>query len=641
MRWVSCYLVVGLLCLLTASASAQQVNVMQWNVERNLGRLANNTNAQAKAIASIVNYNQPDILLFNEIDASGLNATANQNALIDWVTNNVPYLGTLPGVTFFVVASTKSDFVLRNAVISRFPILTEGTYNTNTVSLRGLHSFKAQLSGTNGLQVFHAHFKCCGSGADSECQQRQDEATWASGTIRAWAGTNSLPYIFAGDWNEDESNPQCFITSTYRPITMVRTNGMLTEFIPTSLNGNSKTFSSANPNSRLDYCLAASNRLTAVTGHVFNSVIWGSQYTSVIPGSSTSDSQTGSDHLSVFVKYSFPTSATNFNVTPGTNFASGGLAGGPFSPPSQVYTLTNSDTIPLFWSVTKTSEWLTVTPPATSFTLGAGRSTNITVSVNSNANVLTPATYIDTINFSNTATGVSFPRGVTLTVGANPPTASFSGSPTNGIEPLEVTFTDTSVGNINNRFWDFGDGNTTNVTTNVVVHTYAAGIYDVTLLVSGVGGSDTNTKPSYVTSLTAFQAWQIQYFGSTTNGAAAAGADPDGDGQDNMAEFSSNTNPTNSASALQITAITREGNNIRLTWTTAGGKTNVVQGGIGQFDGFGQPVNPSYTNEFFDISDPIAIPGNGDAVTNWVDDGTWLGEYTNWPARYYRIWLVQ
>ena len=38
-------------------------------------------------------------------------------------------------------------------------------------------------------------------------------------------------------------------------------------------------------------------------------------------------------------------------------------------------------------------------------------------------------------------------------------------------KPLNVTFTDTSTGNITNWFWDFGDSNTTNVTTNVVAHT--------------------------------------------------------------------------------------------------------------------------------------------------------------------------
>src|SRR5207247_140597 len=118
-----------------------------------------------------------------------------------------------------------------------------------------------------------------------------------------------------------------------------------------------------------------------------------------------------------------------------------------------------------------TSNWLTISTLATNFTLGSARSTNITASINSAANSLSPGIYTDTINFSNTATGVSFSRGVTLTV------------------------------------------------------------------------------------LSGFQVWQIQYFGSTNDPAAAAGVDVDGDGQDNMTEFLTGTNPTNAASAFCIRTI--------------------------------------------------------------------------------------
>src|SRR6266702_8771661 len=48
--------------------------------------------------------------------------------------------------------------------------------------------------------------------------------------------------------------------------------------------------------------------------------------------------------------------------------------------------------------------------------------------------------------------------------GAVAPGASFSGSPTSGLKPLTVSFTDNSSGTITNRFWDFGDSSTTNTT---------------------------------------------------------------------------------------------------------------------------------------------------------------------------------
>jgi len=83
-----------------------------------------------------------------------------------------------------------------------------------------------------------------------------------------------------------------------------------------------------------------------------------------------------------------------------------------------------------------------------------------------------------------------------------PPVAGFSGTPTSGVIPLAVAFTDTSTGNITNRFWDFGDGNTSNTTAASVSYTYtAAGTYTVSLIVSGYGGSSTNTQSSYITAL--------------------------------------------------------------------------------------------------------------------------------------------
>ncbi|MGO9244477.1 MAG: PKD domain-containing protein [Verrucomicrobiia bacterium] len=80
-----------------------------------------------------------------------------------------------------------------------------------------------------------------------------------------------------------------------------------------------------------------------------------------------------------------------------------------------------------------------------------------------------------------------------------PPSALFSGSPTNGSAPLTVTFADTSTGSITNRFWSFGDGGTTNTTATSVQYVYqTTGSNQVSLIVSGLGGSNTNTKPNYI-----------------------------------------------------------------------------------------------------------------------------------------------
>ena len=217
----------------------------------------------------------------------------------------------------------------------------------------------------------------------------------------------------------------------------------------------------------------------------------------------------------------------------------------------------------------------------------------------------------------------------TIPVSASAPVASFTGNPTSGTEPLLVTFTDASTGTITNWFWSFGNGSTTNfaVSTNPTA-TYTGGTYTVTLVVSGPVGSSTNTQVNYITVLTLFQAWQVQYFGSTNSPSAVPGADPDGDGQNNLAEFLSGTSPTNSASGLRITSVTAQGGDVLVTWKTAGGETNVMQEAAGLPDG-------SYSTNFLDLSPAIIIPGSGDATTNYLDSGG----ATNTPARYYRIRL--
>ncbi len=77
------------------------------------------------------------------------------------------------------------------------------------------------------------------------------------------------------------------------------------------------------------------------------------------------------------------------------------------------------------------------------------------------------------------------------------PTADFEGSPTSGNIPLVVGFTDLSSGTIDTWDWDFGDGNTS--TEQHPEHTFiTAGSFEVTLIVTGPGGSDTMTKTDYI-----------------------------------------------------------------------------------------------------------------------------------------------
>jgi hypothetical protein len=580
------------------------------------------------------------------------------------------------------------------------------------------------------------------------------------------------------------------------------------------------------------------------------------------------DLTNASDHLPVVADYTIPISGPSLAVAPASNLASSGNQGGPFSPSSQVYTLTNIGTESLNWTASNTANWVTLS--ANSGTLAAVAGTSVTVSINTNANSLTPGSYADLVSFTNTSNGAgSTTRAVGLTV-ANP-AAQLSVTPASGLvsagptggpfSPATQTYSLTNVGGAtlnwtvaNTANWltlsvtsgtlapgagvtisasinvtanslvaggysdtiaftnlNNGAGNTTrsaslaissfgfyddfstfassilvgqnnwiqmstdsgtplqvsggkvavpsgqttdtqdayknfaqtNITlfygltltvTSAVNNTsasYFAGLYTsnnaagyanyrltakagdayltncvLGIRVTGQGGDaytfgattlstgvqyrvivqapagytnallyvnptsadlasqtvyannpvGTGTVPTSLGSFvisqygtpsiptdgvsigkvivsdsfatvynaltpTAFQSWQVFYFGSTTNPAAAPAADPDNDGMNNWAEFLAGTNPTNSASVLRVTAIAREGNDLRITWTTGSGKTNVLQ----QADTLGGASN---------FADAFTLLTVG-SVTNYLD----LGAATSAPARYYRVRL--
>ena len=102
-------------------------------------------------------------------------------------------------------------------------------------------------------------------------------------------------------------------------------------------------------------------------------------------------------------------------VTPAGGLTSTGLAGGPFTPASQTYTLQNTGDTAINWTCTKTQAWTTLS--AASGALAAGATVTVTVSINTAANSLAAGTYNDTVTFTNTTNGSgNTTRPVTLTV---------------------------------------------------------------------------------------------------------------------------------------------------------------------------------------------------------------------------------
>lgn len=82
----------------------------------------------------------------------------------------------------------------------------------------------------------------------------------------------------------------------------------------------------------------------------------------------------------------------------------------------------------------------------------------------------------------------------------SPPATDFYGIPLSGDAPLLVEFSDTTIGVVNTRWWDFGDGTAAWANeTPWVKHTYEIpGIYTVILTAGNGGGEVSAIKESYI-----------------------------------------------------------------------------------------------------------------------------------------------
>ena len=239
-------------------------------------------------------------------------------------------------------------------------------------------------------------------------------------------------------------------------------------------------------------------------------------------------------------------------------------------------------------------------------------------------------TVISTITSSN----------ATLTVLSPAPGAGFTASPTNGVAPLGVTFTDTSSGPPVSNFWNLGDGTlVTNGAGASFGHSYAAGTWTVSLTASNSAGTSTLVSNNLISVITAWQSWQNHYFPS--GGPNAAGnADPDADGVSTTNEYLSGFSPTNPAAYLHIISIANTnstdinviylGANGDSTWSPGiASRTNVLDYMSGDASG-------NYTNGGWQDTGQTNILGGGTGtgiVTNMVD----AGGATSTPSRYYRV----
>jgi hypothetical protein len=99
-------------------------------------------------------------------------------------------------------------------------------------------------------------------------------------------------------------------------------------------------------------------------------------------------------------------------ISPMLGFTASGPIGGPFSPSSQSYLLTNQGSAPVAWAGGGAASWLTMTPA--SGILQPGAFTNVTVSMNTVASNLLTGLYTNVVEFSNITSALS--HGIIYTV---------------------------------------------------------------------------------------------------------------------------------------------------------------------------------------------------------------------------------
>jgi len=172
------------------------------------------------------------------------------------------------------------------------------------------------------------------------------------------------------------------------------------------------------------------------------------------------------------------------------------VAGG--SPVDVTVSMVNCGGAPLAWSTEGSpggATWLSVGPVNGAAAVGAGETFTATIDPSGmTTSGLTPAAIVV---HGGIGDAVAY---IDVMVETLPLDADFEATPTSGPAPLEVSFTNTSVGTVTNSDWTFGDGDGHNGRN--ATHTYDdEGVYTVSLRVSGPDGLDTEEKTDYITVL--------------------------------------------------------------------------------------------------------------------------------------------
>jgi PKD repeat protein len=171
------------------------------------------------------------------------------------------------------------------------------------------------------------------------------------------------------------------------------------------------------------------------------------------------------------------------------------------------------------------------------------------------------------------------------------------------------------------------------------------GTYTVQEIVSGLGGSSTDTVSNLISVYDRFVWWQ-QGYGVTNCALCDGSASYTGDGMSNTNKFMAGFNPTNAAAYLHVISVVKSGANITVTYLGASGdttypggpsdRTNILEYTYGTGNGSFTSTNfTGAVTNFLGVDYNSVNGGTGlGTVTNMTDTGRAISGVTD---LYYRV----
>ena len=402
-------------------------------------------------IALSANYMPNDTVCINTPVTISLNPSGGNGAFTySWS----PVTSTLSTITQTVSASIGFNvFVSSNGCTKQFnfPVIVKG-YPKDTIAV------PASITCTNTLVTLDGSFSASGSAYTYSW-------TTNSGNFTSATNANTVTVNTAGTYTLSVADitTGCVSTQTVNvnsnttlPIAQISTPAVI------SCSSNSVTLNGAGSSTGAGIIYSwTTNGGTIISGANSNIALAGSPGTYSL---TVTDSNTGCKTVTT-------------TVVSGNNTVPGVAAGNSILPcgVSSISVAATSTATPLTYS------W--AGPNSTSIVSGGNTST---------PSVSDVGTY--TVTVTNTATGCS--NSATLAVSQGSLNAAFTANPTSGIAPLDVNFTNQSVGNGLVYTWNFGNGTANSNSVNPSATYTTNGTYTVTLIASS--GSCTQTVTAII-----------------------------------------------------------------------------------------------------------------------------------------------